>query len=300
MILKRAKAAFCPANAFVTSLPTSSPRRQLRGCSTAANPWQRRHNLCAFGSQQTRSYASVHETAPGENGKPEDALRWPTSANPTPYEIFGLARDAPYNKARFFQLVKLYHPDLQHDSSKNDIPHLTKLDRYRLIIVANDILSNPQKRRMYDLYNVGWDKQTTASSRYRAADRAWRDEPGNASMNATWEDWERWYAKRDGKKQEPIFVSNGGFAAIILIFVVAGTWAQVVWAGNNSIQLMNMQDKRHANVVKDIHRRDGSTAMLSREGRVENFLRQREFEKWGHDPPGHGHLLPGSSVLPKR
>ncbi|KAK4158721.1 hypothetical protein QBC43DRAFT_328477 [Cladorrhinum sp. PSN259] len=292
MIFKKTRPTLCAANAFVTS---STAPWSLRGHPAPTRSSTRcRHTR----SQQSRSYASVQDTRPAEDGNAIDAPEWPTSANPTPYEIFGLPNDAPYSKARFFQLVKLYHPDLHHSNSGDGIPHITKLDRYRLVIVANDILSNPQKRRMYDLYNVGWDKEADPSKRHRATDRSWRQEPGNASMNATWEDWERWYQQRDGKKQEPVFLSNGGFAAIIVMFIVAGTWTQVVWAGNQSIQMMDKRDQLHAKVVKDIKRRGGDMSALSREGRVDHFLRQREYEKWGYDHPGH--LLPGSSVLPKR
>ncbi|KAK3995270.1 hypothetical protein QBC44DRAFT_234534 [Cladorrhinum sp. PSN332] len=293
MIFKNTRSTVCAANAFVTS---SAASWSLRGPSVVSQSTRWRRTSTSPKIQQTR--ASVQDTPLGANGNANDAPKWPTSANPTPYEIFGLAKDAPYNKGRFFQLVKLYHPDLCHNNPDDGIPHITKLDRYRLVIVANDVLSNPQKRRMYDLYNVGWDKVTDPSSRSRATDRAWRQEPGNASMNATWEDWERWHKQRDGKKQEPVFLSNGGFATLIVVFVVIGTWTEVVYAGNHSIQLMGKRDQLHANVVKDMRRRDGDTFALTREGRIDHFLRQREYEKWGYDPPGH--LLPGSSVLPKQ
>ncbi|KAK4227303.1 hypothetical protein QBC38DRAFT_195973 [Podospora fimiseda] len=294
MSLKSSRSSISAANALVTSSSA------LRGPTALSQPiaWWRRPSSSPRG-QQMRSYASVQETPLGANGNANNAPpNWPTSANPTPYEIFGFSKDAPYSKARFSQLVKLYHPDLHHHNSHDGIPHMTKLDRYRLVILANDILSNPEKRRKYDLYNIGWDKVTDPAIRCRAADRAWRQEPGNASRNATWEDWERWHQQRDGRKQEPVFASNGSFAALILIFVVAGTWTQVVYAGNHSLNMMDKRDQLHANVSRDLRLRNGETYALSKEGRVDHFLRQREYEKWGYDPPGH--LLPASSVLPKR
>ncbi|KAL2131480.1 hypothetical protein VTI74DRAFT_4968 [Chaetomium olivicolor] len=254
-----------------------------------------------------RLYASVHDVRTGQqrNAQASDYPRWPTSANPTPYEIFGLARNAPYSKARYFQLAKLYHPDRQLHTSDDGIPRLTKLERYRLVVAANEILSNPQKKRMYDLYGFGWENKADSQARHREVDRAWRHEPGNPSMNATWEDWERWYQKQngkgDGEKQELVFTSNIGFMAIISIFLIIGTWSQMTRAGTNSVSLLEMRDERHAAISKELRERQSRKMGLDREGRVESFLRQRELERWAYDPPGHGvHAIPapGESSAP--
>jgi curved DNA-binding protein CbpA len=184
----------------------------------------------------------------------------------------------------------MYHPDRQHQTSDDGIPHITKLERYRLVVAAHEILSNPQKKRMYDLYGLGWESQTDSHTRHREADRAWRQEPGNPSMNGTWEDWERWYQQRDGtgQKQEQVFTSNIGFMAIISVFLIIGTWSQMTRAGTNSITLMEMREQQHAAISKELRERQNQRRGLDREGRVENFLRQREIEKWAYDPPGHG------------
>jgi curved DNA-binding protein CbpA len=184
--------------------------------------------------------------------------------------------------------VKLYHPDRRHHTSGDGIPHPTKLERYRLVVAANEILSNPHKRRMYDIYGIGWVNESDPRARYRAADRAWRQAPGNASMNATWEDWERWRQQRDGNggKQEPIFTSNGAFASIILLFMFIGSWGHITRAGARSMHALDMREERHAAISRDIRRRQSKTAGLNREGRVQTFLRQRELENWTHDLPG--------------
>jgi curved DNA-binding protein CbpA len=246
-----------------------------------------------------RSFASVHDANPsqGKRHNNSNSPSWPTSATPTPYEILGLSRDAPYTKARYFELAKLYHPDRQRHTSADGISRLTKLERYRQVVAAHEILSNPQKRRMYDLYGFGWDNQGNPRTRYRETDRAWRHEPGNPSMNATWEDWERWYQERDGKgeKQEEVFTSNLGFMAIISLFLVIGTWAQMTRAGTNSVSLLEMRDQNHAAISRELRQRQSQRAGLDREGRIENFLRQQELEKWAYDAPGHGLPAPGGT-----
>ncbi|KAL2257271.1 hypothetical protein VTK26DRAFT_408 [Humicola hyalothermophila] len=297
MLLKRSATTLCPGivapSVFCPGLASSatSSCRPRRVCPTKAVPLRNAQPQC-------RSHASVHDSKPDQmrDGKGRDHLGWPMSAKPTPYEILGLARDAPYNKARYFQLAKLYHPDLHHNSPDDGLSHLTKLERYRLVVAANDIISNPQKRRMYDLYGLGWDDH----SHHGAVDRAWRHQPGNASMNATWEDWERWYQERDGTggKQELNFASNGVFMGIVGLFLIIGAWSQVTRAGTHSLTLLEMRDQEHMAISRELRRRHAATAEMSREGRIQNFLRQREFERWAHDPPGHG-LPDGCDVSSK-
>ncbi|KAF3763318.1 hypothetical protein M406DRAFT_232441, partial [Cryphonectria parasitica EP155] len=210
---------------------------------------------------------------------------WPASNNPTPYDIFAQSRHAPYSKKMFYQLVKLYHPDRHgHGSSSSDkLSRGTKLERYRLVIAANTILSDPTKKRAYDLYGAGWgSKSDMCNEGWREMDRAWRRGPGSAAHNATWEDWERWYEQRDGgagrskEKQQPLYMSNGLFVASLAVFVVIGSWGQATRAGQHSVHLIEMRENSSNNISEDMWRRRREKAYLTREDRVENFLRQRE------------------------
>lgn len=266
--------ALFPSCAPLAGVPITSPCR-LRGGRSVE--WALRKQPSNLRHQQTRFFASVHDDRP----------KWPTTASPSPYEIFGQAPGAPYSKARFFQLVKLYHPDLRHHTSDDGLSHVTKLDRYRLVVAANDLLSNPQKRRLYDLHRLGWDQHVEPHERHRGAEREWRKQPGNASMNATWEDWEQWYEQQDGKAQQPVFGSNLVFASIVATCAVVGVWGQVVWAGNNTLSLMDKQLQEQAQISRGMMQREIAKAPLSREDRVQTFIRQREMEKWAYDPPGH-------------
>jgi hypothetical protein len=155
---------------------------------------------------------------------------------------------------------------------------------------------------MYDLYGFGWGVESQSQARHRAADRSWRQEPGNPSMNATWEDWERWHQQRNGSgaKQEHILTSNITFMAIISVFLIIGTWSQMTRAGTNSVSLIEMRDQHHAALSKELRERRSQRARLDREGRVENFLRQRELERWAYDPPGHGVQAPSDGGVSER
>lgn len=291
---KRTK-ALCPRSATVFCAHPSSliPAPCRAQCCSAITP-------TLSGAQQRISYATVQGGQQGDKYHRGDQLKWPTSANPTPYEVLGLSRGCPYSKAQYFRLAKLYHPDRRHHAPDDGISHMTKLERYRLVVAANEILSNPQRKRMYDLYGFGWADQTDSQTRHREADRKWRNEPGNASMNATWEDWERWHQQRNGggEKQEEVFTSNLAFMTVISVILIIGAWSHVTRAGTNSVNLLDMQDQKHAAISRELRERRNQRVGLDREGRVESFLRQREFEKWAYDPPGHGLPAPGDSKTP--
>ncbi|RKU43068.1 hypothetical protein DL546_001028 [Coniochaeta pulveracea] len=236
-----------------------------------------RHNLTR------RGFASVGEPASFDGKRNEDShtpessmLDWPSNAKPTPYDIFHMTKKATYSKARYYKLVKLYHPDRHHHTAHDGIPHRTKLERYRLVVAANNILSDPVKRRLYDLYGAGWAGESDMRRSYSDLDKSWRQQPGNASMNATWEDWEKWYQERDGKKQEPVFMSNGAFVAVVLVFVAIGSWGQVTRMGNHSVHLVEMQEEKHESISKALHLRRAENSGKSREERIQKFLKQRE------------------------
>lgn len=111
----------------------------------------------------------------------------------------------------------------------------------------------------------------------RDLDKDWRKRPGNASMNATWEDWERWYEERDGKKkQEPVFMSNELFVVAICAIAIVGSMGQARRASTTSMNIVDMQDRRHESINQGMRERQGQLSSLDRHGRIENFLRQRE------------------------
>jgi len=237
-------------------------------------------------------------------------IRWPevSSLNrvPTPYQIFDQKKGSPYSKKRFYELVKLYHPD-RHDcgSAIDELSQEVKNERYRLVVAANEILSDPIKRSAFDLYGAGWNgtpgvrtsrDPTSSHAAYGGAGRAW-SEPGGPSRNATWEDWEKWYGRNDPKdRQVPQFVSNGAFVSLIVMFAVLGGVGQATRVGNFSTTFVEQRDALHQNISKDLNRRRKETTTLwgSREERIDNFLRHRDPE--GYEVLTDRGLRPTSDV----
>ncbi|RJE20858.1 Hsp40 co-chaperone Jid1 [Aspergillus sclerotialis] len=81
---------------------------------------------------------------------------WPSPSNLTPYAILGLRPGDSSSKSRFYELVKVYHPDRASSTPTQTLCEATRIERYRLIIAANEILINPTKRRAYDQFGIGW------------------------------------------------------------------------------------------------------------------------------------------------
>lgn len=229
---------------------------------------------------------------------------WPRSPNPTPYEIFDINRKAPYTKHRFYQLVKLYHPDKYHHNSSSSssssssstsastpsITPSTRLERYRLVIAANDLLSSPSKRALYDTHGLGWSPSSNTHQTHeslRRADRAWRHNPNSAAHNATWEDWERWHEAQSGAAnhaRKPLYMSNGMFASIIIAMCMVGAMAQKSRAESIGDEYVEWKARRHAEIGKELNKRGMEMAGMGRDERVESFVRDRENANYAYAP----------------
>lgn len=244
------------------------------------------------------------------------SIHWPektsVDAVPTPYQIFDQKKGSKYSKERFYQLVKIYHPDRHdHAGSDNGISYATKLERYRLVVAANDILSDPVRRGAYDRYGAGWNGQPDVLRPQDASEhpatwggcggRGWNGGPNGPSQNATWEDWERWYQRDSEGPQSPRFVSNTAFVVLIVIFAILGGVGQATRVGNYSMSFLEQRDALHSDISKDLMRRrkEAADGMASRDERIQSFLRQRAPVGYSLNAPreeSHRKLLPAPKV----
>ncbi|KAG0661495.1 J domain-containing protein 1 [Maudiozyma exigua] len=104
--------------------------------------------------------------------EPLTDVQWPIAQYPTPYEIFGInsqlgnhlsKRELRDLKKKYHKYVKLYHPDLSitrdilDATRKGQILSLDeKINRFKMISQAYDILTNINKKRVYDLNRSNW------------------------------------------------------------------------------------------------------------------------------------------------
>lgn len=243
---------------------------------------------------QCRNYVNAQSKTKKPPVERFDDLGWPkplsATAVPTPYDIFQLEKSAPYSKLRFYELVKLYHPDRcshEHKPSKC-LSSAVRTERYRLVIAANFILSDPAKRKAYDTFGSGWDGHLDSGiykhgwSRHSPDKRSGFSEENSPMNNATWEDWEKWYKKEAGGKQEPIYFSNAMFFSLVFMAVALGGIMQRTRIGVHSSTFLEKMETVHSDCSRNVRSRKSATFRFgNNDDRVERLLRIR-------DPYGFG------------
>ncbi|KAF9568245.1 hypothetical protein CPC08DRAFT_732699 [Agrocybe pediades] len=90
------------------------------------------------GPGQRRSDSTVDESTASTKAA-HNPYPYPTHRNPTPHQLFHLPRDATKSeiKARYYELVRVYHPDRASQTVDPEIAHA----RFRAITNAYDALN---------------------------------------------------------------------------------------------------------------------------------------------------------------
>lgn len=227
---------------------------------------------------------------------------WPTApkgqAYPTPYQIFEMKNNAIYSKSRFYELVKIYHPD-RSVTSETALPYAIKMERYRLIVAANNILCDPTKRTAYDRFGAGWNGRAEVGGRQTWTQRPsshpngpfshnWSPPNDDIWRNATWEDWERYYyqrAKAAGKTTDDVkppygsglYMQNGYFVMVVVALALLGSTANYNRAQGAGQYYVDQRDIVHDRTAKDLRRvKKEANGSGKRSEQIDWFLRNRE------------------------
>lgn len=100
--------------------------------------------------------------------------------------------------------------------------------------------------------------------------------------NATWEDWEKWYQKEAGGKQEPVSFSNEAFVSLVVLVVALGGIAEATSVRGHSRAFLERTEMVHADCSKNVqNRKEMSSKFGNNTDRMERFLKIR-------DPYGYG------------
>src|SRR5579884_2360948 len=75
------------------------------------------------------------------------------------YEVLGVSRGASEKdiKSAFRKMARKYHPDLNHGDKQAEA-------RFKEISEAHDVLSDPEKRKMYDRFGQSWQQASQAGA----------------------------------------------------------------------------------------------------------------------------------------
>ncbi|KAL2412539.1 hypothetical protein ABEF91_000558 [Exophiala dermatitidis] len=245
---------------------------------------------------QSRTYADVNPGTIGHGHEYRDHMNWPcrksTPFTPSPYEIFDLAKNAVYHKRKFYELAKIYHPDT---NVCEGISHRERLERYRLVVQAHEILSDPAKRRAYDASGAGWGSTRVANANRRSRGFSnghgknygfGPDDDSSIFRNATWEDWERWYRRHDNPNKQAYsgtYVHQNTFASIVILLAVISGVFQATRAGQYSGQLEEKVKAYNEKTTQFLASRQEhyQEHQLDVEGRIKHFLAKRDPSKYG-------------------
>jgi len=201
------------------------------------------------------------------NDVPRD---WTTIPSPTPFDIFSLPKTASEEeiRSRYYDLVKIYHPDKCGDNSP------IALERFRKVVKAHEILNNRHKKEMYLRFGVGWDSpvatNTTASSSMSYGSRFTK----GSKYSSNYSYYQGWEADNDIYKGEfsttERFMSNPYFAAFVITAAIFGAAIQYMRI-ENSIGWIRAAEERHH--LKATH----YLAAARREGQLYGKRKQAEM-----------------------
>ncbi|KAF6804359.1 J domain-containing protein 1 [Colletotrichum musicola] len=206
----------------------------------------------------------------------DDPASWPRNPCPSPHDILGAEPGLPYSKKRFYRLVKLYHPDLLAVNRHRN-PELSRAavtERYRLVIEANKLLSDPGKKLLYEKYGVGW---VSSQQQYRHPPRS----PRTPADNAGYED--RTYTSPHGGpsgRQSPIFASNAAVAIVIVAMTMAGAIMQLERARQAQWDLKRRDVVLQEAITRDLQDMADQLEGKPRDLRILEFLARRELRNW--------------------
>ena len=282
--------------------------------SQATVPHRKRLDLR---NHSQRTYAT---TAP--DGDPH--LQWPEQSDPrrlpTPYQIFNQKPHEAYSKRRFYELVKIYHPDRNNANVKESDALEEITARYRLIIAANDILSDPERRSAYDRLGAGWSHYREDSDisgekwrgRKYSAYHRWKVEyatkwgerstDGDPMYNATWEDWERWYERQRDPEgyarrhswnaaffssrgpQSAVFANNYVFLSVIALLAALG--------GIGQATRMNQLQENRQSRIKAVNEQVGRDLLDvrndARDSAASAISKEDRIRRWVQQREGYG------------
>lgn len=168
--------------------------------------------LSCYFSRPDLSFQPVLRTNSRKYATSANFPKWPTSTQPSPYDIFNTTKetfDVKVVRNHFYSLAKIYHPDslVKLDNLTSEL----KAERFKKIVAAYDILKDEKKRKEYDLFKTGWQygdgpvkKRNFTGRDFLRAARYKPYQPGATGNGpkTSWDDYHQDYREYQ-KQQDP-------------------------------------------------------------------------------------------------
>lgn len=210
-------------------------------------------------------------------------LSWPKSQFPSPYEIFHIDQEASPAaiKQRYYELVKIYHPD------KIEKPSAQENERFHKIVAANDLLCDRNKRSAFDSYGIGWQwsGSGTHAKVYAGQMRGSRFDQynrGRRANHAETAQWDHFYTGNKGGAGETRYTSNTNFVGFLVFLSTIGAVVQAARLGKASAEINERADRQHFNTARDLAESRRLARDLGKEERRRLFLAHRSGDAAGY------------------
>lgn len=214
-------------------------------------------------------------------------LPWPAHQFPTPYEIFHVDRSASQSdiKRRYYELVKIYHPD------RTANPSAAENERFHKIVAANALLCDTSKRNAFDTYGIGW--QWTGVGRharvYAGQMQGSRFDQYNRRRRADHAEtapWDHFYTgnrtQAGGSAGETRYTSNTNFIGFLVFLSAIGAVVQAARLGKASADINERSDRQHFNTARDLAESRRLARDLGKDERRRLFLAHRSGDASGY------------------
>ena len=234
-----------------------------------------------------------HGAAINRSSSTSEDLRWPKAHNPTPYEILGLPPSASPTeiKKRYYELARKYHPDTRTGSSEAE---QERLQRFRQIVQANEVLSAARTRRIYDKDGFGW---------------------GNMDMNDIMGDPAHWKGNYEGRfkatrttrartsegpfdgffdgnnRAVPYYTSNANFAGGIIVIMVLVAVLQFSHVQRSAERAINERRAVHAEASLNLRDARSNARNTGRRNMIESFQQRRDVKNGIYNDDEMGTLI---------
>ena len=249
---------------------------------------------------------------------------WPSSKNPTPYEVFGLSsKDIGMSrielnkilKQRYVKLVKIYHPDTSLDLSDKGKPLSDdqKRKRFDLIQESYDVLRDARRRVAYNRFkSTSWEQQgpynpssepfsKESFEAYRRANahRARYDFTRDEAfwLAGTWDDYYQMKYQRPPPTKEDLEKNKYKILFGVLAFGALAFGLQIMNAIERTNQYLVETHKMNLQSMRDLNESYEGDGSYSEADNLRKFLigrrtrMQLKRDEFGEEEPSDNELL---------